>query len=216
MKLNDLEFVRLLPQFMRKDSANIALSLGVDGVIQRLADKIELLSTWNHIDDLSCKELDELAYELNIHWYDNNAPIETKRTLIKESDIVYARLGTAWAVERVVSAYVGESEVQEWFEYEGEPYYFKILTESLIVQEEDVIKLLTILEKVKRKSAWLEGIIMVLRGALKLFVGAVVKDYLHDLYMVDHDFNDVKARGNVFYGHLARQKVIYKLRVEEV
>ena len=46
------------------------------------------------IDQLNDAELDEMAWELNIQWYDSTAPIETKRAVIRSSDRVYAKLGT--------------------------------------------------------------------------------------------------------------------------
>ena len=65
MKLKDIDFIKLLPQFMRDDKANQGLSRGINDVVQRLEATIGILSTWDSIDSLSEKELDELAWELN-------------------------------------------------------------------------------------------------------------------------------------------------------
>ena len=106
MKLSELEFIRLLPQFMREDTAVKGLSLGLDIVIPQLSESIKYLTTWDQIDNLSEAELDELAWELNILWYELDADIEVKRDVIKNSDKVYQHLGTKWAVENVILAFV--------------------------------------------------------------------------------------------------------------
>ena len=132
MKLSTLEFVRLLPEFMRGDTAVIGLAAGIDAIIPPLSKSIENLSTWDHIDNLSEDELDSLAWELNILWYDKAASIDAKREVIKNSDMVYKHLGTKWAVENVINSYFGEGYIREWFEYEGEPGHLRVYSLSLI------------------------------------------------------------------------------------
>ena len=113
MKLNNLEFIKLLPQFMRDDAAVHGLSVGIDTAIRRLADSVANLSTWDRIDYLSEKELDDLAWELNILWYDYGADIAVKRDVVKNSDMVYKHLGTKWAVENVIASYFGNGYIEE-------------------------------------------------------------------------------------------------------
>ena len=62
MNLSNLEFIKLLPQFMRNDPAVQGLAAGIDSIIPQLAAEIEKLSTWDRIDTLSEAELDELAW----------------------------------------------------------------------------------------------------------------------------------------------------------
>ena len=73
-----------------------------------LAQSTATLSTWDHIDELTEAELDAWLGELNILWYDTGASLDTKRALVKDSDLVYKRLGTKWAVENVINSYFGE------------------------------------------------------------------------------------------------------------
>ena len=163
MRLEDVEFLRLLPEFMREDAANIGLSKAVDDLIRPLAARLKLLSTWGHIDALSEAELDELAWELDIQWYYLARPgdVETKRLLIRESDLVHARLGTPWAVEETVRAFFGSAVVQEWNEYDGQPGHFRIAMDDIAVFHaifrDERARYLRILDLVKRKSAWYDG-----------------------------------------------------------
>ena len=46
MNLSNLEFIQLLPMFMRDDDAVKGLAAGVDEVIPQLSDSLSTLSTW--------------------------------------------------------------------------------------------------------------------------------------------------------------------------
>lgn len=184
MKLSTLEFVRLLPRFMREDLAVQGLAAGVDQVVPGLSASIKLLTTWDHIDELSEEELDALAWELNILWYDKAAPIETKRQLVKDSDKVYKHLGTKWAVENVINAYFGDGFIQEWFEYNGEPGYFRIYSTNPTLTDEALTEFLNILNKVKRHSSKLEGIFITLTGRMPLAAGVGYREYGTDTFRI--------------------------------
>lgn len=145
---------------MRDDEASKGLASGIDELVPQLYRKITLLSVWGKIDELGHADLDELAWELNVEWYDATASLSVKKQLIKMADLVHSRLGTKWAVEQVVAAHFGSGEVQEWFEYGGEPHHFKILSENSSITAENMEKFMRILGIVKRKSSWLESIII--------------------------------------------------------
>lgn len=160
MKLNNAVLLRLLPAFMRSDAANQGLAAACDPMIHDLAARAEKDKTWNQLGSMSSKELDDLAWELNIEWYYPNADIETKRRIIRESDLVHARLGTKWAVEEVISAYFGNGRVEEWFEYGGEPYCFRVFSDNLLSTKEDAQRFVAALNIVKNVRSRLDAILI--------------------------------------------------------
>ena len=184
MTLFNLEFRRLLPAFMRGDIAILSLSQSMDTIFQQLATSILPLSTWDYIDDLGEAELDELAWELNILWWNSDADIETKREIVKTSDMVYKKLGTKWAVEKVITAYFGDGYIREWFQYSGEPGHFRVYSTNPSITEEKLNQFLDILYKVKRSSAILDGISITLTGEMKLSAGFGIHQYGTDAYVV--------------------------------
>lgn len=171
MKLKDIEFLKLLPAFMREDSAVIGMSKGVDEVIKMFAGFADNMSTWAAIDKLTEAELDELAWELNIQWYEPDSDIEIKREIVKNSDLIQQRLGTKWAVENVIATYFGSGNIKEWFEYDGEPGHFKIESTNPSVTNEQFDKFIQILNKVKRKSSFLDGVYIALDSQATINVG---------------------------------------------
>ena len=134
MQIEELEFIRLLPDFMKKDDADKAFAEAVSIIVKELDAKIKLYSTWDKIDSMSTKELDMLAEELDVVWYDKNASKSVKRELIKQSDMIHAKLGTNWACLQVIEKYFGESKIEEWFDYDGQPGHFRITTLDQSIQ----------------------------------------------------------------------------------
>jgi phage tail P2-like protein len=183
MKLADLKFIDLLPEFMRDDPANIAFAFAVDETIHDLAPRTALLSRWDHIDELPEQILDELAKDLNISWYLDMTPIETKRKLIKDSDATHSTLGTVWSIENIIAAYFGDSRIVEWFEYGGNPGCFKVVTGDVSVTNERTTEFLRLLEIIKRKSAHLDGIYVTLTGWIEMMPAVFVHETSFEKYV---------------------------------
>ena len=190
MKLKDLEFIRLLPQFMRSDDAVKGLAAGIDAVVPELVASIEKLTTWDHIDNLSESELDDLAWELNIPWYDTGSSLVIKREVIKSSDQIHAKLGTKWAVENIIRTYFGSGYMSEWFEYGGEPGHFQINSSNPSLNNERLNEFLHLLEKVKRASAKLDGVVISLSGELSLYAGVGLHEVCRERHSIGGSQSD--------------------------
>lgn len=113
-------------------------SLSRDTNKEQLAEAIavELIKTVAHtdnaavfsrIDELKEEVLDMLAADLKIDWYDVESPVWYKRQTVKECILVHKYKGTKYAVETALHSMFMSAEVQEWFEYGGEPYHFKVV-----------------------------------------------------------------------------------------
>lgn len=184
MKLSDIDFLLLLPQFMRDDAAVKGIAAGLNEIIPGLAVSIDKLSTWDHIDELTDADLDELAWELNIPWYDTSANLAIKRDVIKNSDHIHSRLGTKWAVEKIISTYFGEGHISEWWEYGGEPGHFQVNSSNPSINNERLAEFLNLLGNVKRASAKLDAIVISLSGELNLFAGIVMHEIGNEQYAI--------------------------------
>lgn len=184
MKLNDLDFLRLLPQFMRDDAAVKGLAAGIDAIVPGLAASIRKITTWDHIDELSERELDELAWELNIPWYETSSSLAIKREVVKSSDLIHARLGTKWAVDNVIRTYFGSGYVSEWWEYGGDPGHFQIHSSNPSLNNERFDEFLHLLEKVKRASAKLDSVVISLSGELPLYAGVALHEIGKEQYSI--------------------------------
>lgn len=187
MKLSNCSTVELLPEFMRDDPAVSALAAAFDSEIHRFDYYSRHQSVWNQLDNLSEQELDALAEELNLPWYLFDAPIETKRRVIHDGDKVYSHLGTVYAVNEVISAYFGDGTVQEWFDYGGQPFHFRIVSNNPLISNEYLQRFLWLLEQVKRRSAQLDNIILRMREEMRLESGITTHqgNYEHHIFIDD-------------------------------
>ena len=88
-----------------------------------------------NIENASGDILDALAMEMDTPYYDNDLPIETKRELVEKTSPWHAKAGTTSAVEDLVATVFGEGNVEEWYEYNDVPYYFKIITNAQMVPD---------------------------------------------------------------------------------
>lgn len=141
MKISDLDFVRLLPAFMRDDAAVIALSKAMNKLLGEPGKRLGTIRTWDKIDELNEAECDELAWELDIDWYDPiDMSIEEKRETIKAAQQIKRKRGTKASVERLISAYFGEGYVLEWYETGGEPFTFTVLHTNANISQETYSK----------------------------------------------------------------------------
>ena len=128
-----------------------------------------------------------MAWELNIQWYDSTAPVETKRAVIRSSDRVYAKLGTRYAVEQIITDYFGSGEVREWYEYSGLPHHFKVLSANPELVNSNLALFLNLLRTVKRRSAWLDAILICLTGEMFLYSGMAVREHSEDRHIMGTD-----------------------------
>lgn len=183
MKLSEADLVRLLPLFMQRDEASGGIAQGVNQFVADMDRFSPILRKWDQIDNMSDRELDEMAWELAVLWYDTAAPIETKRRLIKNSDLVYSSLGTKWAVQEVVSSYLGDASVIEFWEYEGgRPHYFKIHSNNPEILNNMVDLFLRVLDQAKRKSQWLDKITLEMQAVGGFYTGVVYQDIAVETY----------------------------------
>lgn len=183
MRLKDVDILKLCPAFMRSDKTNQVLANGINNIFHTWSNDMDRLPVVNQIDKLKVSELDQLASDRNIFWYDYNASIDVKRAIIKNAKIVFNRLGTVWAVESVMNDYLPKTELQEWFGYNGAPGYFRIITNNTEILKTDIQTFLNILKGIKRRSVWLEHIMLRLEQRLILYPGIGIVERSKDTFI---------------------------------
>ena len=159
MKVSNMDFIKLLPAFMQDDEAAIALSKAMNKLIQPPGSRIPTIRTWDEIDNLNEPECDELAWELDIDWYDSTGmSLEEKRETIKLAQQIKRKRGTKWAVERLISAYFGEGYVMEWYEMYDSPYTFVALTTNTNTDAQNFEKFVEAVKAAKNARSHLAGV----------------------------------------------------------
>lgn len=163
MKLSELDFLRLLPAFMRDDEAAIALCKAVNELVGPPCGRLKTIRTWDQIDRLNEAECDEMAWEQDVDWYDSaGMTLEEKRATIKLAQQIKRKRGTKWAVERLISAYFGEGYVLEWYDLDVEgftdPYTFLALTTNAAIDQESYEKFVEAVQAAKNERSHIAGV----------------------------------------------------------
>lgn len=116
----------LVPKYLMADRNGRALARAIERAFQYVAEKAEDgLDILMDIDKMPEWRLDEVATETGI-LYDYTAQIEQKRAWIRNATPMNQILGTKDAVRQYLEGYFGEVEIQECWEYAGEPYHFRV------------------------------------------------------------------------------------------
>ena len=135
--------LRVFPPVLQKDKKMVALAKAAADQLVAVSQKIDLVNIYTRIDELPEDLLDILAYDFKVDWWDPDYTIEEKRQTLKDSWYVHRHLGTKAAVETAISAVFKNSKVEEWFEYGGEPYHFRIaigvLADGTTTERQDAV-----------------------------------------------------------------------------
>lgn len=152
--------LRTLPEALRNDKKMLALAASVSEALAARAEEIERLRIYTRMDTLPEELLDILAYDFKVDWWDADYTLEQKRQTLKDSWSVHRKLGTKAAVERAISAIYKDTQVSEWFEYNGDPFHFKLQVDATYEQA-DSVKHARVLERVgfyKNLRSHLDGV----------------------------------------------------------
>lgn len=118
--------LRAFPYALTRDNDKQKLAESIADDIARLVSNADLARILPRIDELPEEVLDILAADFKVEWYEVNAPISFKRKTIKECILVHKFKGTKYAVETALHSVFTDAKVEEWFEYGGEPFHFKL------------------------------------------------------------------------------------------
>ncbi len=116
----------IMPPALTRDKSIMALAAADAEALAARLEEIDRVRIISNIDGLDEAVLDILARDFKVDWYDPDYSLEEKRRTVKSSWRVHKTLGTKAAVERAIFAMYSEAKVEEWFEYGGEPYHFRL------------------------------------------------------------------------------------------
>lgn len=158
--LSSENLMAALPQVLKNDANLNALASSIANILARRRDEIAQLNIYSRIDELPEELLDILAHDFKVDWWDYDFTIEQKRQTLKDSWHVHRHLGTKYAVETAISAIYPNTVAQEWFEFGGEPYTFKLLIDAsyMLVESEFHSRVLELADYYKNLRSHLAGV----------------------------------------------------------
>jgi len=166
--------IELFPPNLREDKNIQAFAEILDRVFSELTEE-ELNKLFVYAIDSQPEEvLDWLAWQFHVEGYELAQTIEERRNLVKNAIELHRYKGTKYAVEGVLKTLNLAGKVEEWFEYNGDPYRFKVEVSSPSRQITPELRdrLIQLINEYKNERSWLDEILLSYLAEGKLRVAA--------------------------------------------
>lgn len=170
MNIQDTKLIDIVPVFMREDRTVRGLCAAADAMFQKMIDAVHIAWWRKYIDELDADQLDEIAKQIGISWYDDGADIVSKRSVLKNYENVLAIAGTPDAVKFAVKDLFGEVEIIEWQEYNGQPYHFKMLVNAKLT-EDNTRRFSSAVAGAKNVRSIMDSLETMRRSSVAMYVG---------------------------------------------
>ena len=188
----------LSPSIARGNLVDVAKV--IDEKLHELDAASILVLLYPRIDELDSELVDALAIALHVDYYDASLPLDKRRALVKNSTRWHMRKGTKGIVQETVATVWDGCEVQEWFDYGGEPYHFKVVNITAAHVDEDVIReVLRAISATKNVRSWLDGIDFLRRITAPVYVGAVFSQH-RSIRIGPKPPEDVRIEATIHHG----------------
>ena len=175
--LNDVSLLDLVPQSLLNDKNSKKILESIDwSVKKQYQDNITKFNIMSRIRILSEKKIEELLLQFHVDYLDDKLTLAQKQELVINSIQNHMIKGTPKAVQNTCNILFEYSEVKEWFEYAGRPYYFKVSTiTGSITSMEDYQRILLAINSYKNVRSWLDGLHFIREQKSNLYVGQINK-----------------------------------------
>lgn len=151
----------LLPESMKSEDTK-AISYAVGKGMHRLLSCMPGASGYAVMDVLPEEIIDLLAMELKTQYYRQDLPLPVKRKLVKQTMSWYTKAGTPSVIEEYLGTVFEGGKVEEWFQYGGDPYFFKAMIRAdpdTEITKKDNREIRESIFQYKNVRSWLEMII---------------------------------------------------------
>ncbi|PWM64299.1 MAG: phage tail protein I [Clostridiales bacterium] len=180
------------PSVLAEDKTKNALAKVIANELCKLYADHNLLAIYSQIDKLDGDLLDILARDFNIDWWDADYTVEEKRQTFKECWRIKRTLGTPAACSLAVSAIFQNAVIKDWWQYGGNPYYFRIHIDlgRAFADYDKIQNVVKGIQYYKNKRSILDAIETVTGKSLKTYVGTAVigaASSTMDIYGIDID-----------------------------
>jgi len=154
LKLFDLFPKRISDEYME------ALAYALDTELQEITAAIKEIAIMTRIMELPEDLVDLLAWQLHVDFYEPlGLSLDKKRALVQNSLLWHMHKGTKYILEDMIRIlFFDDFSIEEWFEYDGDPYYFRLISSDTLTDLLQYTDLIRAIFELKNERSWLEGI----------------------------------------------------------
>lgn len=162
INLKDALITDGLPPIIAEETWAQAMAKAVRSEMRKILEYAKVARLYAAIDQEPENVIDLMAKDLQVQEYSQDYNLDLKRALVKIALQRWSKAGTKSAVQELCTKIFGDAVVIEWYEYEGDPFYFKVTCNSVTTTEEDVVHFRRAVDSIKRLSAWLENVELII------------------------------------------------------
>jgi len=172
--LQDLKLSDILPERL-KTADILALVNALDIELQEITKAIEEIIIMPRISEQPEDIVDSLAWQLHVDFYEPlGLNLDKKRALVENSLIWHKHKGTKYALESLIRTLFFENfKIEEWFEYGGKPYFFRLISWDSLREKEQYNDLIRAIYELKNVRSWLEGLRFIRQNQGTIYFGQV-------------------------------------------
>lgn len=138
--IKDLDIEALLPDSISEDKKAKAIAEAVTNQLLEINRNINQILIWDDISKHDDNTLLNLAWQMHTDIYDTSFGKQARVNLINDSVNWHKVRGTPYAVRRALYNVYSSGYVEEWYEYGGEPYHFRVAGISDALNNDDDLK----------------------------------------------------------------------------
>lgn len=144
-----------LPQSLDNENVQEVAKV-VDDTLLSFDKTIAEVLIYPAIDMLGSELINTLAIQMHCDFYDDTLPLAVRRNLVKNSIAWHRIKGTPAAVEQMIQTVYQTGVVEEWFDYGGEPFFFKVNLGDSQITTQKIKNLIKMINVSKNVRSWLE------------------------------------------------------------
>jgi phage tail P2-like protein len=211
MELSNISILNLMPPNLASDPKVKMAAEAFDEVLRNIITKIPNVAVIPNLvlnKTVDAVLVDLLAWQFHVDFYDPKMPVEVRRDLVLKSLDWHFHKGTPFVVEEIVMTVFSKAMIQEWFEYGGLPYHFRIGIEDELPDEATRENLYKAINSVKNTRSFLDKTTPLLYfedefNVTDYLMIIVNVNGIEDIYKKRFQFNGAAK----FDGHTANQWV---------
>ena len=198
-KLEHASYTAIFPENLKKYKNLTAFSKNIENTFKTyIINKIQYLAFFYNLEIQEDKVLDEIAWFFNIDKYRTDLDREIKIKLIKSAYWVHSKKGTKAAVISQLKNLNYEIKIEEWFEYGGRPFTFRLITGNESKDKNWLKNVLSLIEEYKNVRSILEAFYSLKEKKHKYYVAGYKEVFITGKKVNAGDDREIKK--NIFLG----------------
>jgi phage tail P2-like protein len=173
-ELQDLDLADISPQSLLADPMVKAILDGITVELKSYTQDLAQLLIIPNIKTLNVDVLEHVMAMFKVDFDDDSLPIAQRRKMLLQSLQWHAIKGTPAAVENLITQVFGKAVVQEWWQYGGSPYHFRILTSDTIVDPIEIAKINRFVGIAKNARSQFDGIFRAASAKAQEYEGVAI------------------------------------------